>query len=172
MRVILVGKAGSGKDYYRDWLKFVEPLDVSYTTRPKRDGELPGYTYKYLSSVDFETLKNQGYFKEYVKFNGWFYGTSKDSWNTNKVFIMTPSGVSKLSTEDLQESVVIYFDINEQIRRKRLVERSDSDTVERRIKSDELDFKGFEAFNIRITNPNFKVEDLYTTVLSYMKVNK
>ena len=42
-RIILVGKAGAGKDYFKDFLieKDYKP-SVSYTTRSKRDGEVEG----------------------------------------------------------------------------------------------------------------------------------
>jgi len=85
MRIILVGKAGSGKDYFRDWLNAVEPLDVSYTTRPPRDGEVDGYTYHYITKDKFLAMEHNDAFLESVAFNGWKYGTSKFNWENKTV---------------------------------------------------------------------------------------
>tara|TARA_R110000796_G_C14331781_1_gene409210 strand:- start:37 stop:555 length:519 start_codon:yes stop_codon:yes gene_type:complete len=172
MRIILVGKAGSGKDYFRDWLYHTETLDVSYTTRPSREGEIKGYTYNYINRVDFERLALNDFFLELVKFNGWYYGTSLDNWKEKTVFIMTPTGTNCIPDEDRSDCVFVYFDIPVEVRKKRLAQRSDADTVDRRIAADEKDFKGFNSFNIRVTNPMFDVESLYTTILAFNKANK
>ena len=171
MRIVLVGKAASGKDFFRDWLKIVEPLDVSYTTRPVRDGEIPGYTYHFLSKSNFLTLKDQDFFLEAVEFIGYNYGTSKDNWRDKTIFIMTPSGTECIPEKDRDDCILVYFDIPIEVRKERLSKRSDFDSVERRIIADERDFEDFKDFNIRVTNPNFNVEDLYTTILSYKKCN-
>lgn len=169
MRIILIGKAGSGKDHMRDFLNLVEPIDVSYTTRPKRVGEKESYTYNYISQEEFLKMKSNNQFLEAVNFNGWYYGTSIKNWNTKTVFIMTPSGVKNIPKKDLKDCILVYFDIPLEVRKKRLSKRSDFDTVDRRLNADELDFAGFTKFNIRITNPNFDCEQVYTTILTYAK---
>jgi guanylate kinase len=170
MRIILVGKAGSGKDYFRDWLNAVEPLDVSYTTRPPRDGEVDGYTYHYITKDEFLTMEHNDAFLEAVEFNGWKYGTSRFNWENKTVFIMTPSGTKCIPKEDRAQCVFVYFDIPIDVRRKRLAKRSDADSVERRLEADEKDFADFKDFNIRVTNPFFDPERLYTTINSFYYV--
>lgn len=171
MRIILIGKAGSGKDYFRDFLSKLESLDVSYTTRPSRVGEIPGYTYNYISKKDFLELEKSNFFLESVDFNGWHYGTSQSNWDEKTVFIMTPTGTHCIPKKDRNNCIFVYFDIPIDIRRKRLGQRSDFDSVERRIEADERDFKDFKDFNIRVTNPVFDAEALYTTILSFSKCN-
>lgn len=171
MRIILVAKAGGGKDFFRDFLSKVEPIDVSYTTRPPRKGEVRGYTYNYINQDDFVEMQANDAFLESVEFNGWKYGTSRFNWNTKKVFIMTPSGLKNIPIEDKHSCVVVYFDIPIEVRRGRLNKRSDSDSVERRIKADEEDFKNFTQYNIRVTNPNFNAESLYSTILTFSRCN-
>jgi len=155
MRIILVGKAASGKDFYRDYVAKTQRLDVSYTTRPIRDGEEDGYTYNFLTEAKFNEMAEKGQFFENVKFNGWSYGTSMQSWNHNSIFIMTPSGVKQIPTEDRAECIVVYFDIDEEVRKARLSTRSDADKTKRRLRADLLDFKGFNDFDIRVRNPLF-----------------
>ena len=65
MKIILCGRAASGKDYFRDWLKNVEKLDVSYTTRPPRKGEIEGYTYNYISKRNFLELEKNDFFLDF-----------------------------------------------------------------------------------------------------------
>jgi len=169
MKILIIGKAASGKDYFRDWLSKVEELDVSYTTRPPRDGEVDGYTYHYITEEDFLNMKKMDGFLEAVNFNGWWYGTSQANWDTKAVFIMTPSGLTHIPEEYRKDCVYVYFDIPIDVRRERLSKRSDFDSVERRITADESDFTDFKDFDIRVTNPMFDVQDLYTTIISYGK---
>lgn len=170
MRLILVGKAGSGKDYFRDYLKGIELLDVSYTTRPPRDGEVDGYTYNFVDKNYFLAMKENDGFQEAVEFNGWYYGTSRHNWDTKTIFIMTPSGTKHIPKEDRSQCIFVYFDIPIEVRRGRLAKRSDADSVERRLEADEKDFAEFKDFDIRVTNPTFDPERLLTTIYSLYHV--
>lgn len=156
-RIILCGKAASGKDHLRQILEgrgFT--YGVSYTTRPPRTGEVDGRDYFFIDEAEFKSLIEEKFFYEHVVFNGWYYGTSKNQWyETDDVFIMTPSGVGKIKTEDRKSSFIIYIDIPIEIRRERLSKRSDADTVDRRIQADEEDFKNFTDFDIRINDHKF-----------------
>lgn len=156
-RIILCGKAASGKDHLR---KILEgrgfKYAVSYTTRPPRTGEVDGKDYFFIDEAEFRDLIEQNFFYEHVTFNGWYYGTSKEQWyETDDVFIMTPSGINKIKTADRKHSFIIYIDVPIEIRRDRLSLRSDADTVDRRLEADENDFKSFVDFDIKITDHNF-----------------
>ncbi len=156
-RVIIIGKGGSGKDYLRkklvhDGFKYC----VSHTSRPIREGEIEGEDYYFVTEKYFHTVP----FYETVVFNTWHYGTSIDEFKNSNLFIMTPSGLSKMSPEDRKQSYVIYIDINENTRRERLSGRRDADDVERRLRADELDFENFYDFDHIITNPNFGLDEL------------
>lgn len=155
-RIIIVGKGGSGKDYLAK--KFIErgfKKDISSTTRPPRENEEHGINYFFLSEEDFMEKVRQGFFYEHKSFNGWLYGCSNEEWHSKNVFIMTPPGVASIRPADRKDCMVIYLDIPEEVRRERLEQRNDADTVERRLQADEEDFKDFKDFDIRITNPEF-----------------
>ncbi|MFT6125740.1 MAG: guanylate kinase [Flavobacteriaceae bacterium] len=169
-RIILSSKAAGGKDYFRDYLNQHEPLDISYTTRPKRIGEKEGYTYNYISQEKFLNMHENNYFLEAVNFNNWWYGTSMDNWMTKNIFIMTPSGVKCIPEEDRKDCIIVYFDIPVEIRKERLSERSDADSVDRRILADEKDFEGFSNFDIRVTNPTYNASALYYLILRYGEI--
>lgn len=100
---------------------------------------------------------DDGFWHEYVEFNGWYYGTSKEQfYNTCNLFIMTPIGLSHINDTDRKNTLVIYLDIPENIRRERLIQRHmPGDTLERRIAADENDFIDFNNYDVKISNYNF-----------------
>lgn len=155
-RIIFVGKAGSGKDTLRN--RMAEKgfkKEVSYTTRPPRAGEEHGKDYYFVTEEQFLSDLAHNCFYEHNFFNGWYYGTFLSSWSMCDLFIMTPSGVAQIKPEDRKNCFVIYLDINEGIRRERLLKRSSPDSIERRIEADEKDFENFTDFDMRITTPTF-----------------
>ena len=154
----MCGKAASGKDHMRKVLGSRGfRYGVSYTTRPPREGEVNGQDYYFISINEFEALLKDGYWYEWVEFNGWYYGTSQDQFHKDcDLFIMTPTGVSKIHPEDRLNTTIIYLDIDLETRKSRLTQRDmPGDSMERRIMADEADFKQFTDFDIRITNTDF-----------------
>lgn len=159
-RIILVGKAGSGKDFMRKKLESRNfKYAVSYTTRPAREGEVHGRDYFFITEEQAKKMIDNYEFFEYVMFNGWLYGTTLSQWSQadgDDVFIMTPTGLSHVGEEDRKDCLVIFVDIDINVRRERLMQRDmPGDSIERRIQADEDDFHSFTNFDIRITNPDF-----------------
>jgi len=52
-------------------------FSVSYTTRPRREGEKHGHDYFFLSRDDFETMRDDGEFLEHADVFGNYYGTGR-----------------------------------------------------------------------------------------------
>lgn len=162
-RLIIVGKGGSGKDHLRKKLEGKGfRYCISHTTRPMRDGEENGKDYWFISGDEIPLLSEEFY--EGVYFNNWFYGTSLKEFYSSNLFIMTPKGISKIKPEDRKESIVVYLNIDEDFRRRRLEERRDADDVKRRLESDFYDFYDFTDFDFEIKDPNFtdigEIDDL------------
>ncbi len=159
-RIILVGKAGSGKDYLRSLLEECGfKFCVAHTSRPIRNGEVNGKDYHFVSLEDAKKMAESDLFYEWNIFNEWIYGTSKEEFYKSQLFIMTPSGIKKLKPEDREESIIAYIDIDETNRRERLLRRRDADSVNRRIASDEIDFSDFDDYDFKITNPEFTLRE-------------
>ena len=155
-RIVLVGKAASGKDHARKRFESKGfSYAVTYTSRPPRTGEVNGQDYFFVSEEEFERMIANDEFYEYVPFNGWYYGTPKSVFHGKDIFIMTPHGVSKILPEDRANTFVIFFDIEENIRRERLALRNDADKVDRRLEADAKDFENFTDYDLRITNSDF-----------------
>jgi guanylate kinase len=156
-RIILVGKAASGKDNLRKRFESRGfKYAVSYTTRPPRDGEVNNQDYIFITDELAQKMIEEGNFYEYVEFNGWIYGTTKSQFWSDDLFIMTPKGISHIKPEDRKKCFIIYLDIDIQVRYDRLLQRDmPGDSVQRRIQADELDFTNFTDYDLRITNPDF-----------------
>lgn len=156
-RIILVGRAASGKDHIRKKLEDRGfKYAVSYTTRPPREGEVDGKDYIFISKEVAQKMIQNDEFYEYVEFNGWLYGTSRLQFETDDVFIMTPTGLSHVDEVSRKQSFVIFIDIAEDVRRQRMIARDmPGDSAERRLEADRLDFENFSNYDIRITNHDF-----------------
>jgi guanylate kinase len=158
-KIVLVGKAAAGKDYLRSryedkGFKF----GVSYTTRPprKKANEQEGVDYYFVSEHEFIEMIGQDKFVEYQKFNGWFYGITKEEFERCDIMILNAEAVDLLSEEYRSRCFVNYIDISIDVRRSRIMERNDpDDDFERRIQADEDQFRNFSNFDCRITNHNF-----------------
>jgi guanylate kinase len=171
-RLILVGKGGAGKDYARKMCEqwFGLTYQISYTTRHPREDEQDGIDYHFIPMRVFNRMINEDKWYEHVKFNGWNYGTTREQFYTeNSVFIMTPSGLSHLSSEDREESLVIFLDIPKEERSERMYARkANVDSVERRLQADEIDFVDFLDYDVKISDPYYKIIDVYKILIEYM----
>ncbi len=80
MLVILSGVAGAGKDTIkREIIKRMDNVKSipAYTTRPPREGDVPGQTYVFLSKEEFEEKIRNNEIYEYDIHHNHYYGTSK-----------------------------------------------------------------------------------------------
>jgi guanylate kinase len=78
---ILSGPSGVGKDELVKHLLRRDPglrYSVSCTTRPRRDYELDGVHYNFVTREEFERMRSEGAFLESAEYNGNLYGTSRD----------------------------------------------------------------------------------------------
>lgn len=144
--IALIGKAGSGKDYWlKQICKWVEDVHeiISCTTRPKRFGEIEDVNYHYLSDEQFHSER----FLESCSFNGWYYGTRYSDLDPDKINI----GVFNLNSietllgrPDIDLSV-IHIIATDKIRLIRQLERDASNIEEifRRYHTDESDFNPY-----------------------------
>ena len=157
MKIILVGKAAAGKDYFRSRLQHKGfKCGVSHTTRLPRKTEVEGEDYYYISTERFVEMLENGEMMEHMEFKGWYYGLTKEEFNSSDVLIMSPDGLDLLPEEAKKECMIIYLDINSTTRLTRLIMRDDkNDSISRRFQADEDQFSGFKEFDLRITNPEF-----------------
>lgn len=157
MKLILVGKAASGKDHLK---KRIEERGfksgISYTTRQPRQNEKEGEDYYFVSEEQFDQLIESGEMLEWMEFNNWKYGLSIEEFEKADVMIMSKDGLDMLPKEYRNRCLVIYLDISRMKRIERLNDRKDpNDSVWRRMKTDDDQFEDFKDFDIRIKNDDF-----------------
>ncbi len=78
--VIITAPSGSGKtSIYKRLLKIRNDIkfSVSYTTRKKRDGEVNGVDYYFISREEFKRKIENGDFLEWAEVHGELYGTER-----------------------------------------------------------------------------------------------
>ena len=141
MLVILSGVSGAGKDTIKKELikriKNVESLP-SYTNRNPRSNDIPGVTYNFVTTEEFERMIKDGELYEYSEHHGHYYGTSKKLLNEKiskgKIIVkdIEVNGVEnllKLLKDDV-EIVTIFLKVPKEELRKRLEEREDNQSAE------------------------------------------
>ena len=154
-KLIIIGKAASGKDFLQKQLVSNGWIPLrQYTTRPKRPTEV-GDEYHFVSEEEFDSISHK--LCSVQNFNGWKYGYDIDEALASDVMIFSPANYFSLIFESdskdkcgylLYHSTLVYIDIDEETRRKRLSCRyiggNEDDSIERRIKADDEDFKPFD----------------------------
>lgn len=145
----IMGQAGSGKDTL---LKEIINQNsdfheiVSYTTRPPREGEVDGVNYHFITKEEFlEELFDDKLF-ESAYFREWYYGTSVNSLDKNKINIgvFNPCGISQLLEKSQVKLYLVYVIADNKIRLLRQLNREehpDTDEIVRRYLTDQEDFK-------------------------------
>ena len=171
-KLLILGAVGSGKDFLMR--KLVEKGLIGclkMTTRPQRKHETQGITYDFVSDLIFKEKIDNGEFLCYQTFNvtpegrepeTWYYGITKEEFERAQVFIMTPGEFACIDAETRKNCFVVYLDIDRETREGRILRRRDkNDSVQRRLDSDEEDFRGFGDYDLRVTDPDFTAEDVY-----------
>lgn len=171
MLTIIMGKTCSGKNAVvkelvsRGWSQI-----ITYTSRPKRRGEKNGREYFYISDDDFANKINSGYFAEWKSYNvngkTWYYGSPSEEIieasldDKNHVIILTPQGVEDTLAflskyiSDYQINI-IYLYANRSTILNRLQKRKDkNDSIERRMRADDIDFKNATSLANKIIYNN------------------
>lgn len=84
MLVLLSGVSGAGKDTIkRALIKRIDKVESlpSYTDRPQRKGDIPGATYNFVTTEEFERMIADNELYEYNIHHEHYYGTSRKLMN-------------------------------------------------------------------------------------------
>ncbi|WP_354734626.1 guanylate kinase [Acinetobacter nosocomialis] len=141
MFVLLSGTTCSGKTTIADTLteKYGFMRIVTTTSRPKREGEIDGWHYHFVTQAEFDALKKAGQFLETNKHGNYEYGVGIDKFqnmpeNRNAVLIIEPNGYKKIKRY-LKANEIKYLgafvDADIRSRLNRLIVRADQKLAER-----------------------------------------
>ena len=142
--IVLAGASASGKTEVAKLLakKYGITKIVTTTTREKRNGEVDGIDYFFVTKEDFEKMIKDDRFVEYTFYNGQMYGSTKDQIAPDKCVVIDPAGLRSYINLGNKDIVTFYLEANEDIRYKRMVLRGDDiDKIKSRIENDRIAFK-------------------------------
>lgn len=181
MLVILSGVAGAGKDTVKkELIKRMENVETlpSYTSRPKREGDIEGETYNFVTREEFEKMIEAGEFYEYDVHHNNYYGTSKKLLNekiaSGKIIVRD---IDVNGTEHLQDLlkadtkvVTIFLRVSKEELEKRLQSRIDKPSpAEIRLRLSRFDY---EESKINLYDYVIKNDNLEKTVQIVMTILK
>ncbi|ADI38073.1 Guanylate kinase [Waddlia chondrophila 2032/99] len=135
---IVSAPAGTGKTTLTQMLVDEFPCvveSISYTTREKREEEVDGVHYRFITREKFEEKIQAGEFLEYADIYGDLYGTSK-KWVESRlekglhvVLVIDTQGALKLKSRYPATYIFISPPSFEELRRRLLERRTESDEV-------------------------------------------
>lgn len=181
MLVILSGVAGAGKDTIKkELIKRLENVETlpSYTSRPKREGDVEGETYNFVTREEFEKMIEDGEFYEYDVHHNNYYGTSRKLLNekikSGKIIV---KDIDVNGTEHLQDLlkadtkvVTIFLRVPKEELEKRLQSRIDKPSpAEIRLRLSRFDY---EESKINLYDYVIKNDNLEKTVQIVMAILK
>lgn len=170
--IALYGASGSGKDTILKWIVShypkINPI-VSCTTRPRREGEVDGVDYHYVSEEKFSEQILNGEMLEATEFRGWFYGTQVAalSEDTVNIGVFNPAGLMALEENPNISLLKIYVSASDKTRLLRCLNRESNpnvDEIVRRYQTDQRDIREYQAESeeedFRLWNENLDLDRL------------
>lgn len=161
--IALIGEAGSGKDRILKEILAAAPGTfneiISCTTRPKREGEIEGVNYYYLTDKEFTNKVIAGQMLETSNFNNWMYGTSYDALSMDKpnIGVFNPQGIRSLLQRQDIKLIVYRIHTSAKTRLLRQLNRENNPDVNeiiRRFITDTEDFNILEFKYFLLLNEN------------------
>lgn len=179
MLVLLSGVSGAGKDTIKkELIKRMENVESlpSYTDRAPRVNDIPGVTYNFVSTDEFERMIKDGELYEYSVHHEHYYGTSKkllnDKISNGKIIVkdIEVNGVEnllKLLKDDVK-IVTIFLRVPKAELQKRLENRVDKPSLkEIQLRLNRFDY---EESKIGMYDYIIKNNDLEKTVQIIMTI--
>lgn len=179
--VAFIGEAGAGKDtIMRTYLNHSRRRNlheiISCTTRPKREGEVEGVNYYYLTNEQFAEKILANEMIEASCFNGWTYGTTYENLRSDliNVGVFNPDGIRALLSHNDIDLLVIRVQASDKIRLIRQLNREtdpDVDEIIRRYTTDKIDFATLD-FDYNILPNNTKLDYWDSIILQIERMIK
>ena len=181
MLVLLSGVSGAGKDTIKkeliEKMENVESLP-SYTDRSPRNNDIPGVTYNFVTTEEFEEMIKKGELYEYSVHHEHYYGTSKKLLNekiaNGKIIVkdIEVNGVENLTKllGNEVKIVTIFLRVPKDELQKRLEQRIDKLSIkEIQLRLNRFDF---EESKIGMYDYVIKNNNLEKTVNIIMEIIK
>ena len=165
--VVISGPSGCGKTTIcKELIKrnknFV--FSVSYTTRPKRKGEVNGKDYYFVSENEFLRLVKQKKFVEWAKVYSNYYGTPKEpllkAINSGKdilldIDVQGGKNIKKIFPESI---LIFILPPSYEVLKQRIISRAKDkpEEIKKRLKNLEKEVKNSKYYDYFVINDNLK----------------
>lgn len=184
MLFIISAPSGAGKTtIVREVMKQIPDLvfSVSATTRKKRDYEIDGKDYFFITKEEFERKIKEGEFVEYEKiFDGNYYGTLKSfvdnliKENKDIIFDVDVMGALSLKNYYKDKAVLIFLEPpdKEEVKRRLIARGTETEEqIKNRLERFEIEMAKMKYFNYIILNDNLEkaVKELVNLILLIKK---
>jgi len=161
MIYIITGPSGVGKNTIINELS--NHLDfyfsVSHTTRPRRENEIDGKDYYFITEDEFKNLIKSDQMIEYEQYGDFYYGTSKKELSNDSSIIILDlevNGATKLLEEN-NNFKGIFIDIDDYELIKRLKNRGhDATFIKKRMQLANLQREKKELYQYHVDNEDIK----------------
>lgn len=173
--IVVSGPSGVGKGTICNVLmkEINAEYSVSYTTRKRREGEIDGINYNFISREEFEKQITTGQFLEYNFYNGNYYGTKKDFVlnkinNGINIFLEIDVNGARNVKKIFKDAILIYIAPPSILElRKRLIDRGTEsmDKIDDRLKIAEDELRQTDFYDYVIVND--KIDD---AILEFRKI--
>ena len=157
MIYIITGPSGVGKNTIINELSnhINIHFSVSHTTREKRQGEVDGKDYFFVSEEEFKNLIDKNFFIEFEQYGDAFYGTGKDQIKNKKEVILLDlevNGATKL-LKQYPHFIGIFIDIdNDSLKERLKIRGHDNSFIQERMKLANLQREKKHLYNFNINN--------------------
>lgn len=164
----LIGPSGCGKTTIeQELIKRGYKRAISCTTRAPRKGEKHGLNYYYITEDKFKEDLEMGLMGEFTLYKGHYYGLPLCELADDAVVVVEPNGYRQLKSNKKFNVCGCYLYCDEDIRRKRMLDRGDEPTqVEERISNDREWFKNIEKeVEIIVDTTNKTINEVIESIL-------
>ena len=153
-----VGKGTVIKEFLKKHPEF--KLSVSCTTRGKREGEIHGVNYFFLTPEEFQNCIKNNEFLEWAEFSGNYYGTKKsfveDCLKNGDNIILEIDTKGALNVKKLMPEAVLIFilppSFEELEKRLRGRHTETEEAIQKRLASIKLELENSKQFDYQIIN--------------------
>ncbi|MBR0419816.1 MAG: guanylate kinase [Erysipelotrichaceae bacterium] len=181
--VVLSGASSVGKAEIRDLLLKDDDLKLFYsiseTTRPKKEDEVDGRDYYFVSHEAFANSVKNKELLEYTEFNGYYYGTPKAqidylvNLGKNVLIEVEAQGVGSIKL-NMPEAIAFYvMPTSFEELEKHIIDRygDDEASIQRRLNKAKMDMEIAPLFRNVVYNddPEKAYQQIKTKVLKEME---
>jgi len=179
--IVISGPSGCGKttickELIKKNKNFV--FSVSYTTRLKREGEINGKDYFFVSEQEFLKMVRQKKLVEWAKVYNNYYGTPKEpllkAINSGKdilldIDVQGGKNIKKIFPESI---LIFVLPPSYEVLKQRIISRAKDkpEEIKKRLKNLEKEIKNSKYYDYFIINDN--LEETIKNIQSIIKANK